>query len=155
MSLHTMAEALLALLHDEIEGKSRLANGLERQERALVAGPPAAIDAATRVVEVELAREMDRARRRDAIFKRLAAHWNVSPGALTLASVAERLGAHTERLATLRAELRAAIAVVLRRNRRVARLVSVQSSLVNETVAALLGSSSVNPEPGALFEARG
>jgi hypothetical protein len=155
MSVKTLSEALEALIGDEIAGKSRLEQELERQEKALVSGRPDDIDAATHAVEIELAREFDRARRREAIFARLASSWNVSAGALTLASIAERLGAGGEKLDAMRGELRASIARVLRRNRRVARLVHVQRGIVNDTVTALLGVGASDREPGALFEVRG
>jgi hypothetical protein len=85
----------------------------------------------------------------------MGAHWGVSANALTLGSIVERLGPAGEPLERLRDELRTRIAAVLRKNRRVARLVHVQSSLVNDTVSTLLGVASVDQEPGALFEARG
>jgi hypothetical protein len=74
---------------------------------------------------------------------------------LTLASITERLGASGERIGAMRGQLRAAIADVLRRNRRVARIVSVQQGIVNETVSTLLGVVGNEQEPGSLFEARG
>jgi hypothetical protein len=155
VSLSKLTEALEALIRDEIAGKSRLSQEIGRQETALVSGSPEDIDVATRAVEMELARELDRTRRRDAIFARLAAHWSVSASVLTLSSIAERLGDGGRKLVALRADLRAAIADVLRGNRRVARLVSVQHGVVNETFATLLGVDAKNQEPGALFEARG
>jgi hypothetical protein len=155
VSLQKLTDALESLVRDEIAGKARLAQELGRQQEALVSGSPDDIDIATRAVEVELAREMERTRRRDAIFARLAAHWSVSASVLTLSSIAERLGDGGHGLASLRADLRAAIADVLRRNRRVARLVSVQHSVMNDTFATLLGVGANDQEPGALFEARG
>jgi hypothetical protein len=155
MSLQTLADALEALVRDEIAGKVRLVREIGRQETALVSGRPEDIDVATRAVEVELAKELERARRRDAIFTRLAAHWSVSTRTLTLSSIAERLGSGGEKLRALRADLRVAIADVLRKNRRVARLVTVQHGVVTETVATLLGVGAQDQEPGALFEARG
>jgi hypothetical protein len=155
MSLQTLSTALEALIADEIAGKQRLESTLDRQELAIVAARSDDLDVATRAVELELEREMDRARRRDAIFSRMAAHWGISARTLTLASIVERLGPQGDGIARMRVDLRARIAAVLRKNRRVARLVSVQSTLVNDTVAALIGVAGPDQEPGALFEARG
>jgi hypothetical protein len=155
MSLQTLTHALEALITDEIAGKAKLEHELERQETAIVTAMRDELDLATRGIELELGRELDRSRRRTAIFARLAAHWGVSANALTLGSIVERLGPAGENLERLRGELRASIAAVLRKNRRVARLVQVHSGIVNETVSSLLGVASVDQEPGALFEARG
>jgi hypothetical protein len=155
MSLQTLTNALEKLIEDEIAGKTQLEHQLERQEKAIVASLREELDLATRGIELELGRELDRSRRRSAIFARMGAHWGVSANALTLGSIVERLGSAGGPLDRLRGELRARIASVLRKNRRVARLVYVQSSLVNETVSTLLGVASVEQEPGALFEARG
>lgn len=155
MSLHTLTNALEKLIEDEIAGKAQLEGALESQENAIVAAHRDELDLATRAIELELGRELDRSRRRAAIFARLGAHWGVAGNALTLGSIVERLGPAGENMERLRGELRTRIASVLRRNRRVARLVHVHSGLVNETVSALLGVASVDQEPGALFEARG
>jgi hypothetical protein len=155
MSLQTLTGALEKLIEDEIAGKAQLEQALVRQERAIVEALRDELDLATRAIELELGRELDRSRRRVAIFARLGAHWGVAGNALTLGGIVERLGPAGANLERLRGELRASIAAVLRKNRRVARLVHVHSGLVNETVSALLGVASVDQEPGALFEARG
>ena len=155
MSLHTVTKALEKLIEDEIAGKMQLEQALERQEAAIVESQRDDLDVATRAIELELGRELDRSRRRAAIFTRLGAHFGVAGNALTLGGIVERLGPAGADLDRLRGELRTRIASVLRKNRRVARLVHVHSGLVNETVSALLGVASVDQEPGALFEARG
>lgn len=155
MSLQTLTNALEKLIEDEIAGKAQLEEALENQEKAIVAAQRDDLDVATRAIELELGRELDRSRRRAAIFARMGAHWGVAGNALTLGSIVERLGPAGANLERRRGELRARIAAVLRKNRRVARLVQVQSSLVNETVSELLGVAGVDQEPGALFEARG
>ena len=155
MSLMTLTGALEKLIEDEIAGKAQLEQALVLQERAIVEALRDELDLATRAIELELGRELERSRRRVAIFARLGAHWGVAANALTLGGIVERLGPAGVDLDRLRAELRARIASVLRKNRRVARLVGVQSALVNETVSTLLGLAGVDQEPGALFEARG
>ena len=146
--------ALEALLTDEIGGKTRLSRELARQERALISGTPDEVDEATRAIEVEVGRELERARRRDVIFGRLAAHWNVAASALTLSSIVERAGDAGRRIDELRGELRGLVADVLRRNRRVARLVAVNNEVMDETIAAVLGTTKGNQEVGVIFDAR-
>jgi hypothetical protein len=88
------------------------------------------------------------------IFARLGAHWNIAPVALTLGSIAERAGPSGGRIEELRDRLRLLGTEALRRNRRVARLVHVHQSIVQETLTALVGSRDSLAETGALFDAR-
>lgn len=146
--------ALEIWLGDEILGKARLVKALEAQEEALVDGKPEDITQATSVVGRELELEIERARRRELIFARLGSHWNVAPKTLTLGSIAERAGPSGARLDELRTELRTHVAEVLRRNRRIARLVHVHNSIVEETITALVGTHAPEGATGALFDAR-
>jgi hypothetical protein len=146
--------ALEAWLVEEVAGKERLVNELEKQERALVRGTAAEITAATLSIENEITQQIDRSRRREVIFARLGAHWNVAPGALTLGSIAERAGQSGARIEELRDRLSIQCSEALRRNRRVARLVQVHQSIVQETLTALVGSPDALTETGALFDAR-
>lgn len=146
--------ALEVWLSEEIAGKLRLLRELERQERALVKGTADEIEVTTRCVEAEIMAEIERSRRREAIFARLAAQWNVAASALTLSSIVERASGSGQRIDELRIELRALASTALRRNRRIARLVHVHQTIVQETVAALIGTSGHDEEPGALYSAR-
>lgn len=154
MNVRGMCTALESLLGEEIAGKKLLLRELERQERALVAAEHAEVESATHAIEAEITRELDRARRRDLILGRLAAHWRVSVKALTLSSVVERAGEAGLRIDELRIVLRALAADVLRRNRRIARLVAVHEELVEETMTAVLGTRHGATETGVLFDAR-
>jgi hypothetical protein len=146
--------ALEAWLVEEVAGKERLVRELERQETALVRGTADEITHATKAIENEITQEIERSRRREVIFSRLGAHWNVAPGALTLGSIAERAGPSGARIDELRDRLRLLASEAQRRNRRVARLVHVHQSIVQETLTALVGSRDAFNEPGALFDAR-
>lgn len=146
--------ALEVWLNDEISGKMRLVGALAAQEQALVDGKSEDIMTATAVVARELEFELERSRRREAIFARLGSHWNVAADTLTLGSIAERAGASGVRLDELREELRTRVAEVLRRNRRIARLVHVHKSIVEETITALIGTHAPEGTTGALFDAR-
>lgn len=146
--------ALEAWLVEEVAGKERLVRELERQETALVRGTAEEIMSATKAIENEITQEIERSRRREVIFARLGAHWNIAPGALTLGSIAERAGQSGGRIEELRDQLRLLATEAVRRNRRVARLVHVHQSIVQETLTALVGSSDSFHEPGALFDAR-
>lgn len=146
--------ALEAWLLEEVASKERLVVGLERQENALVKGTAAEIGNATLAIESEINQEIDRSRRREVIFARLGAHWNVAPVALTLGSIAERAGQSGGRIEELRNRLRLLASEALRRNRRIARLVHVHQSVVQETLTALVGTQGAMTETGALFDAR-
>ena len=141
-------------LNDEITGKRRLVAALEAQERSLVDSKSEDITRATAVVARELEIEIERSRRREAIFARLGSIWNVAAGTLTLGSIADRAGASGARLDELREVLRTQVAEVLRRNRRIARLVHVHKSIVEETITALIGTHAPEGATGALFDAR-
>ena len=154
MIAQKFVNALEAWLVEEVAGKERLVRELERQEHALVRGTPEEIASATRSIEVEIAQEIERSRRREVIFARLGVHWNIAPGALTLGSIAERAGQSGARIEELRDRLRLLGSEALRRNRRVARLVHVHQSIVQETLTALVGSRDSTAETGALFDAR-
>jgi hypothetical protein len=92
MIAQKFVNALEVWLVDEVAGKERLVRELERQEIALVRGTADEITGATQAIENEITAEIDRSRRREVIFARLGAHWNVAPGTLTLGSIAERAG---------------------------------------------------------------
>lgn len=154
MIAQKFVNALEAWLVEEVLGKERLVRELERQEAALVRGTSDEITGATQAIETEIAQELERARRREVIFARLGAHWNIAPAALTLGSIAERAGPNGARIEELRNRLRALATDALRRNRRVARLVHVNQSIVQETLIALVGSRDPLAETGALFDAR-
>jgi hypothetical protein len=154
MIAQKFVNALEAWLVEEVAGKERLVRELERQENALVRGTPEEITSATQAIENEITLEIDRSRRREVIFARLGAHWNIAPVALTLGSIAERAGPSGGRIEELRDRLRLLASEALRRNRRVARLVHVHQSIVQETLTALVGSRDSLAETGALFDAR-
>lgn len=149
-----LLNALEAWMSEEVAAKQRLVRSLELQERALVSGTPDDILATTASVEGEITAEIERSRRREAIFARLALHWNVAANALSISSIVERASIAGQRIDELRGELRALAASAMSRNRRIARLVQVHQSIAQETLAALIGSSGSDGEPGGLFDAR-
>ena len=154
MIAQKFVNALEVWLVEEVAGKERLVRELERQETALVSGTAEEITSATQAIENEITGEIDRSRRREVIFARLGVHWNIAPSALTLGSIAERAGQSGARIEELRDRLRLLGSEALRRNRRVARLVHVHQSIVQETLTALVGSRDSLEETGALFDAR-
>lgn len=154
MTPQGLLNALEAWLAEEVAGKERLVAELTAQESALAKSDADAIIATTNRVAAEIEQEIERSRRRELIFSRLGAHWNVAPSALTLGSIVERTGANGARIAELRDRVRELATETLRRNRRIARIVHVHQSIVQETLAALVGSREALAETGALFDGR-
>lgn len=137
-----IAIRLTAWLQEEIAAQGRLDAVLAEQERAIGAVDTAAILATGEAVQTELRTASGRERRRAALMADLGRAWGVDPRALTLTSVAMRLGAGSregELLLRQRAEVRAVAAEVARRGRRIASLARYHAGLFGELMGALLG----------------
>lgn len=137
-------------LREELDGKRRALELLARQEAAIAANEPAALEEALKGVEREVQLEARRAARRRQLVAALAEAWRVPADALTLGSIVERAGRDAGRLATLRVELRDAVASVKRRNRRLAALVGMQRRLTRDVMKCVL-----EDEDGAALHSAG
>jgi hypothetical protein len=151
----TLLRQLEAYIQEEIGAQQRLLALLGSQERALVAGVPAEIAAATQKLERELHALPQRARRRSELLDALAKTWNVAPRALTLASVIERVGDDGDRLRRQRSELRNCAGQVARATRRNAFNARAQERVNGEMLQAVLAAGSNAPlaTSGALVDA--
>jgi hypothetical protein len=138
----TTALRLNAWLQEEIGAQRRLDALLAEEERAIRAVDTPAILAAGERVQAELRASAPRERRRQALMADLGRAWGVDPRALTLASIAARLGAgsrEADLLLRQRADLRAVAAEVARRGRRIASLARYHAGLFGELLNTLLG----------------
>jgi hypothetical protein len=156
MNMQSLWMHLEQWMQEEIVGKRRLADLITEQESALLANRIDDLDRATHSVDTELARELERSKRRQRIFVLLAKHWEVDAAALTLGSIVERGGRDAEAIGRLREELRDAAASVLKKNRRFARFAHAHSRLVQDTLALVLhgDENALLRDSGSVFDAR-
>ena len=90
-------------------------------------------------METELSSNAERGQRRAQIVAALAAQWGIAPTALTLSSIATRLGDAGERVATKRSALREAVASELWANRRLGVLMGAERRLVRDLLRSIYG----------------
>jgi len=154
----SLAIRLSAWLQEEIAAQHRLDAMLADQERAIRAADTDAILASGAQVEAELRAGSARERRRKQLMAELGRTFGADAKALTVRSIAVRLGAETregEMLLAQRAELRAVAARVTRRGRRIAGLARYHAELFGELMNTLLGVEGARPlEDGALIDAK-
>jgi hypothetical protein len=137
-SLETTLDELAQWAREELAARRRTIQWLERQEAAVIAGAREGLEEATRGLASELGSQAERALRRQRLFARLAAAWKLPATALSLSSVIERGGASAQPLSSLRDDLRASTAEVLRRNRRIAALVRMHRRVVDDLIHVLV-----------------
>ena len=157
MNTDSLRNALEAYVQEEIGARKRMIAILARQTQAVTRGKPSDLDAATRILERELALQIERSARRKKLLDAFAALWSVASDALSLSSIAERCGAGSERLLALRRDLRDATASLARENRRFAALVALHRRVVNELIGVLIGDDGAAPlsRAGTLVDAEG
>lgn len=134
----SVALHLAAWAREERAAQEEAVLVLRDQERAVRARDLDALEAASRRLEELGRRGALRARRRDRRLADLARIWSVPASALTLGSVAERLGSDGAELAELRGALRQGAAELLRVTRRVGALVAAFRRVAGEVVELLL-----------------
>jgi hypothetical protein len=143
--LQSLSNHLLASLQGELAVQRRLLELVVAQREAVLERRPEAVEAATARLRAELERATARRTARSQAVGRLARHWGVSAAALTLASIAERLGARGAALRELRVELRGVGLELEREGRRLAMLLRYQRAFVQEVLQTLLGDEHDNP----------
>lgn len=135
----TLLGHLEAWVQDETGAQFRMRDLLARQEKALKGHDADEMRAAVDAMEVELTSRDARERRRGEIFGAFARAWEISVGALTLRSIGERLGDHAQRLWRMRSDLESIAKDVQTRASRVAVLVRVNRSVINDVLEGLVG----------------
>jgi hypothetical protein len=146
---------LEASLRDELAGQSELLQLLRRQESAVVTRTPDELVELTSRIETALSTAAARRLRRAPILRALAELLQVAPSALTLRSIADRLGSDGARLLVLREELRDVSAHIVRQNRRIAAVVGLHRRINQEVIELVLAEAGSNPleRTGALVDA--
>jgi hypothetical protein len=154
MSTRRSTRALEQNLEAELLGKAAQCALLERQENAITAGDPAALDAAGAELVLELERGLERARVRAELLLDLGRELGVAPPRVE--KIAAALGTEGQRLAELRAELRAVVSRSLARGRRLAVLVRAHGALIEDALGRFIASdpSGAPLGRGSLVDAR-
>lgn len=157
--LRALAQRLQAWLQEELGAVQRLRDLLLAEERAIRAADAAALADAARRVEEEMRGGAARERRRAELVRAFGRALEVDPRALSVTSIALRLGEGTpeaEGVLRLRAELRPVAADVARLGRRIASLARYHEGFFAELMGTLLGvEAGRTTEGGALIDARG
>ena len=136
--LQSRLNALVAWAQEELGGRRRVLACLERQERAVLASRVDELETATAALGLEIELQGERAARRRRLFGAFAGAWRIPVGALSLASIAERVGPAAAGLAAVRVELREAAALVLKKNRRITALLRAHRRVVEDVIRVLV-----------------
>ncbi len=160
MSVQELLRELEHGIEDELASQVRVLGKLEAQESAIKKGSADGIVATTAELEAELERAASRGRRRQEVLRKIARAWGVAVEALTLSSIVERArgaGLEASRLASLRGELRATMALVVKRSRLLGTLAHANAVIIHEAIEAALRASDprASTESGSLVNAEG
>ena len=139
MNERKLANQLEALLDEELAARGRTTAVINRQIDTLKSKDREGFADCTRCMEQELSSNAERGQRRAKVVASLAAQWRVAPTALTLTSIANRLGEDGERIATKRAALREAVACELWANRRLGTLMRAERQIVRDLLRSIYG----------------
>lgn len=137
-----LGNRLLVAVREDVAAHQRVLVLLQRQEATVTrpADPP--FREATEALEQELERLPFRKGQRDRTLKEMGRAFGVEASALTLGSVAERLGDAGRPLELERLRLREAILDVQSVNRRVAALIRMHRDVTREILYSVLGDGS-------------
>ncbi|QDV09972.1 FlgN protein [Planctomycetes bacterium Poly30] len=151
-----LSNRLLVAVRDDVAAHGRVVEILRTQEASIVRPADAAFRQATESLEGELERIPFRKTQRDRIFRDLGVEFGIEPTALTIRSVAERLGAAGAPLLAEGERLREVATEVQRLNRRVAALVRMHREVTREILNTVLadGSGRAPLDGGTLIDAQ-
>jgi hypothetical protein len=139
MNQQKVANQLEAVLDEEIAARGRTTAVLHEQIEALRQKDREAFCECTQTLERELSSNSERGQRRARIVATLAAAWGVAPTALTVSSIATRLGAAGARISGKRAALREALASEFKANRRLGALMRAERRIVRDLLRSIYG----------------
>ncbi len=150
-----LSNRLLVAVREDVAAHGRVLRLLQQQEQAVTRPSDPAFLEATEALELELERLPFRKGQRDRTLKELGRVFGVEPSALTLGSVAERLGDAGAPLAVERDRLRDAILEVQKVNRRVAALIRMHRDVTRDILNSVLGdgTGSAPLDGGTLIDA--
>ena len=146
--LATLLRHLEAYVQEEIGAQARTLALIEAQEQAVRSADHQAVAKSTRALEGELKSAAERARRRGLLIEGFGRLWGVDAGALTLASLIERVGPDADRLQRQRAELRELSGQVARRARRIGLAARAHQRLAREIIEGVLAAQGADVEGG-------
>ena len=139
MNERKLANQLEALLDEELAARGRTTAIINRQISTLQTKDREGFAECTRCMEQELSSNAERGQRRAKVVASLAAQWRVAPTALTLTSIAQRLGDDGSRISSKRAALREAVATELWANRRLGTLMRAERQIVRDLLRSIYG----------------
>ncbi len=134
---NTLINHLEANAREELAAQDRFMTLLDEQERAIVSGRAEGVVQSSKSIEAESAQAARRAASRQQILKGISNAWQVPVTAMTLGSIAERAGAHGQRLADLRSELRSKTSDVIRKNRQVSAVARLHHHVIREVIGTI------------------
>lgn len=137
-----LCNRLLVAVREDVAAHERVLALLQQQEATITRPSDPLFRDATEALELELERLPFRKGQRDRTLKDLGRAFGVEPSALTLGSIAERLGAAGAPLVIERSRLRDAIVEVQKVNRRVAALIRMHRDVTREILNSVLGDGS-------------
>ena len=155
LEIRKLGNRLLVAVREDVAAQCRMLRLLEQQEATITRPSSPEFRAATDALEQELERIPFRKGQRDQAFKNLGRAFGVDFKALTLGSIAERLGSACGPLEVERILLREAILEVQKVNRRVAALIRMHREITRDVLNAVLGDGSGKTpfEGGTLIDA--
>ena len=139
MNEQKLANQLEALLDEELSARGRTTAIINEQIETLREKDRVAFGECIQRMENELASNSERGQRRAQIVAALATQWGIAPTALTLSSIATRLGDAGKRIAEKRATLREVVASELWANRRLGVLMGAERRLVRDLLRSIYG----------------
>ena len=156
MNLRSLTNLLEANLREELAAKTEVLRLIEAQEEAAARSDMDAFEAGLESMKAHLAADRRRETKRAKVMQRLGETWGVAADALTLGSVAIRLGADGEVLSGLRTELKARVEELAQRNRRLSAVLGMHRRLNQDVMNVVFGAEGgADPtEAGSLVDAR-
>jgi hypothetical protein len=139
MNLQSTLNHLEACLVEEIQKQNDSVAWVESLEKAIAANASVEFEALV-ANGAEVCRASDVvSRRRKELVAQLAGYWKIPATALTLGGVVRRAEGRGARLGDLRGELRAAVATVMKRQRRLASLIGMHRRINADVMQIMLG----------------
>lgn len=146
---------LEAWVRSEITQQEKLNELIDSQIDAIQTASSADFEQCTLAVDQALDAAPERHAQRDRILSGFEQLWGIPASAMTLRSIAARVGSEGARLLELREELRERSAAVLKQGRKAQALFNLHRSLFREVIETLLSDENGSPfdQEGALVDA--
>ena len=152
MSTQAIINQTESWTQQELAAQTGLLELLAAQEQAIAEGSTAGITHHGERIQAHLRSGPVRERQRLQLMHRFGRAWNVSADTLSLRSISERAqadGLDTTRLDRIREDLRATVAQVLKKGRRLATMARYHQGLLSEILGVLLDNGAALPAGAA------